>query len=218
MFFEAMHPSWQQAMPGSRAQLEVIEAQLALVADQVAPELNRVMRAFELPIDAVKVLIVGQDPYPTLGDAVGLAFAISQTGRALPRSLTNIMNELRSDLGDSVSNTGNLERWSQQGVLLLNRHLTTQVGAAGSHLKLGWAAFTNQAIAALAESRGKQLVAILWGKQAQELEPLLGEAKVLRSVHPSPLSAHRGFFGSKPFSAANRALTNLGVSPIDWSC
>ena len=218
MFFEAMHPSWQQAMPDSRAPLEVIEAQLALVADQVAPELNRVMRAFELPIDAVKVLIVGQDPYPTLGDAVGLAFAISQTGRALPRSLTNIMNELRSDLGDSVSNTGNLERWSQQGVLLLNRHLTTQVGAAGSHLKLGWAAFTNQAIAALAESRGKQLAAILWGKQAQELEPLLGEATVLRSVHPSPLSAHRGFFGSKPFSAANRALINLGVSPIDWSC
>ena len=218
MFFEAMHPSWQQAMPDSRAPLEVIEAQLALIADQVAPELNRVMRAFELPIDAVKVLIVGQDPYPTLGDAVGLAFAISQTGRALPRSLTNIMNELRSDLGDSVSNTGNLERWSQQGVLLLNRHLTTQVGAAGSHLKLGWAAFTNQAIAALAESRGKQLVAILWGKQAQELEPLLGEATVLRSVHPSPLSAHRGFFGSKPFSAANRALINLGVSPIDWSC
>ena len=218
MFFEAMHPSWQQAMPDSRAPLEVIEAQLALVADQVAPELNRVMRAFELPIDAVKVLIVGQDPYPTLGDAVGLAFAISQTGRVLPRSLVNIMKELRSDLGDSVSNTGNLERWSQQGVLLLNRHLTTQVGAAGSHLKLGWAAFTNQAIAALAESRGKQLVAILWGKQAQELEPLLGEATVLRSVHPSPLSAHRGFFGSKPFSAANRALINLGVSPIDWSC
>ena len=218
MFFEAMHPSWQQAMPDSRAQLEVIEAQLALVADQVAPELNRVMRAFDLPIDAVKVLIVGQDPYPTPGDAVGLAFAISQTGRALPRSLVNIMKELRSDLGDSVSNTGNLERWSQQGVLLLNRHLTTQVGAAGAHSKLGWAAFTNQAIAALAESRGKQLVAILWGKQAQELEPLLGEATVLRSVHPSPLSAHRGFFGSKPLSAANRALINSGVSPIDWSC
>lgn len=205
-------------MPASRTLLEAIEVALAQENEGFTPEPNRVMRAFEIPIEAVKVLLVGQDPYPTAGDAVGLSFAVDQNGRALPRSLQNIMKELRDDVGASATCNADLQRWSSQGVLLLNRHLTTRVGAAGSHSKLGWPAFTNLAIAALAESKGKQLVAILWGKQAQELEPLLGGATVLRSAHPSPLSAHRGFFGSKPFSATNRALMESGVSPIDWSC
>jgi len=218
MFFEAMHPSWQQAMPNSRPLLQSLEASLAKEPQSFAPAVNQVMRAFEVPIESVKVLIVGQDPYPTPGHAVGLAFAANQSGGPLPRSLLNIMKELHTDLAASVSCTGDIERWASQGVFLLNRHLTTQVGAAGSHSKLGWAAFTNQAITALAESKGEQLVAILWGKQAQELEPLLARAAVLRSAHPSPLSAQRGFFGSKPFSAANRELIASGHSPIDWSC
>jgi uracil-DNA glycosylase len=175
------------------------------------------MRAFEQPLDQVKVLILGQDPYPTAGDAIGLAFAVV-SGRSLPRSLNNIMRELGADLGASVTSGGDLTRWSAQGVMLLNRHLTVEVGSAGSHAKLGWDAFTDRVLEELVRGQADKLVAVLWGAQAQTVAKFLPEAALVESAHPSPLSAHRGFFGSKPFSRVNEALRQRGMQPIDWSC
>ena len=166
----------------------------------------------------IRVLIVGQDPYPTEGHAIGLSFAVDVNVKPLPRSLKNILIELKEDLGKSVSSEGDLSKWSGQGVLLLNRHLTTDAADAGAHADLGWGAFTDMAIRALNRKRGRSLVAILWGNQAQQLAPVLCDAHVIASAHPSPLSARRGFFGSKPFSKANAALIAAGEPPIDWSC
>ncbi len=219
MFFEAMHISWQQALASQRSRLESLEQQLQSMQAQgaaIAPPLTNVMAAFAQPFDQVKVLIVGQDPYPTEGHAVGLSFAVSSEVKSLPKSLKNMMTELADDLPD-VSHNGDLRRWSAQGVLLLNRHLTTEVGNAGAHSKLGWNLFTDAVIEALSE-RSETLVAVLWGKQAAELKPLLKRAIIIESAHPSPLSAYRGFFGSKPFSKANRALLVTNQTPIDWSC
>lgn len=225
MFFEAMHPSWQQALASSRPLLQKIEAQVLADSSSV-PAAENVMRAFETPLDEVRVLIVGQDPYPTPGHAIGLAFAISNDIRPLPRSLQNIMRELRDDLGatlltdgdSALSFDGDLSNWSQQGVLLLNRHLTTSSGAAGAHFDIGWSAFTDEVIRVLNRARGRKLVAILWGAQAQSLAPLLPDAQLIQSAHPSPLSARKGFFGSKPFSKSNDALAYVGERPINWSC
>ena len=216
MFFEQMHKSWQVALADQRPLLERIEVDLRPIFSQIAPAPQLVCRAFEMPIDEVRVLLLGQDPYPTVGDAVGLAFAVA-AGRALPRSLRNIMTELASDI-PAATHTGDLSRWSEQGVLLLNRHLTTGLGSAGSHIGLGWQEFTDAAVRALAQHHGRDLVAVLWGNQARTAQPLLGAAQIVASAHPSPLSAHRGFFGSKPFSQVNQALENVGREPIDWSC
>ena len=216
MFFEQMHKSWQVALADQRPLLERIEVDLRPIFSQIAPAPELVCRAFEMPIDEVRVLLLGQDPYPTDGDAVGLAFAIAP-GRALPRSLRNIMTELASDV-PAATHTGDLSRWSEQGVLLLNRHLTTGLGSAGSHIGLGWQEFTDAAVRALAQHHGRDLVAVLWGNQARTAQPLLGAAQIVASAHPSPLSAHRGFFGSKPFSQVNQALEKVGREPIDWSC
>jgi uracil-DNA glycosylase len=216
MFFEQMHKSWQVALAAQRPLLERIEVDLRPIFSHVAPAPELVSRAFEMPLDEVKVLLLGQDPYPTAGDAIGLAFAIAP-GRALPRSLRNIMTELASDL-PTTSHTGDLSRWSAQGVLLLNRHLTTNLGSAGSHIGLGWQEFTDAAVRALAQHHGRDLVAMLWGNQARTAQGLLGAAQIVASAHPSPLSAHRGFFGSKPFSQVNQALEKVGRKPIDWSC
>jgi uracil-DNA glycosylase len=216
MFFEQMHKSWQVALAEQRPLLERIEVDLRPIFSQIAPPPKLVCRAFEMPIDEVKVLLLGQDPFPTAGDAVGLAFAVA-AGQALPRSLRNIMTELASDI-PTASHTGDLSRWSAQGVLLLNRHLTTGLGAAGSHIGLGWQEFTDAAVRALAQHHGRALVAVLWGNQARTALPLLGPAQIVASAHPSPLSAHRGFFGSKPFSQVNQALEKVGRKPIDWSC
>lgn len=216
MFFEQMHESWRVALADQRALLERIEVDLRPIFSQIAPTPELVCRAFEMPIDEVRVLLLGQDPYPTPGDAVGLAFAIAP-GRPLPRSLRNIMVELGNDI-PTASNSGDLSRWAEQGVLLLNRHLTTGLGSAGSHIGLGWQDFTDAAVRALAQHHGRDLVAVLWGNQACTALPLLGAAQIVTSAHPSPLSAHRGFFGSRPFSQVNQALEKVGREPIDWSC
>jgi uracil-DNA glycosylase len=216
MFFEQMHESWQLALADQRPLLERIELDLRPVFSHIAPAPELVCRAFEMPLDDVRVLLLGQDPYPTEGDAVGLAFAIAP-GRAQPRSLRNIMTELASDL-PNATNSGDLSRWVDQGVMLLNRHLTTNLGSAGSHIGLGWQEFTDAAVRALAQHHGRDLVAVLWGNQARTAQQLLGAAQIVASAHPSPLSAHRGFFGSRPFSQVNQALEKVGREPIDWSC
>ncbi len=213
-----MHPSWQQALPETKAILDAIEAKLAQSQAPFVPPLANVMRAFEQPLDEIRVLIVGQDPYPTQGHAIGLSFAVDVNVKPLPRSLKNILIELKDDLGKSVSSEGDLSKWSKQGVLLLNRHLTTDLAEAGAHGEIGWAAFTDKVIAVLNRKLGRKMVAILWGNQAQQLAPTLCDSTVIASAHPSPLSARRGFFGSKPFSKTNEALVSVGEQPIDWSC
>lgn len=179
------------------------------------PHGDRVLRAFTRPMTDVRILIVGQDPYPTPGHAVGLSFSVEREVRPLPRSLTNIYKELEADLGIPPAATGDLTSWQNAGVMLLNRVLTVRPGAAASHRGKGWEAITSHAIIQLAE-RGGPLVAILWGKQAQELTPLLGDTPTIASPHPSPLSASRGFFGSRPFSRANALLEEQGADPVDW--
>ena len=218
MFFEQMHPTWQLALADAKPVLEAIEQKLAAQSGEFVPPLPLVMRAFEKPLDEIRVLIVGQDPYPTSGHAIGLSFAVNTNVKPLPRSLKNILIELKDDLGKSVSAEGDLSRWSDQGVLLLNRHLTTDLAEAGAHTDIGWAAFTDKVINVLNRKLGRRLVAILWGAQAQQLSGALCDCKVLASAHPSPLSARRGFFGSKPFSKTNQALIEVGEQPIDWSC
>lgn len=179
------------------------------------PEGRNVLRAFRQPLDQVRVLIVGQDPYPTPGHPIGLSFAVERHVRPLPRSLANIYRELNDDLGIAPAEHGDLTSWSESGVLLLNRVLTVAPGASGSHRGIGWEKVTDAAIAALA-ARGGPLVAILWGNDAQKLRPALGAVPVIASAHPSPLSASRGFFGSRPFSRANELLEHAGGTAIDW--
>ena len=174
------------------------------------------MRAFTHPLDAVRVLIVGQDPYPTPGHPVGLSFSVAPDVRPIPRSLANIYQELATDLGLPQPSTGDLSPWADRGVLLLNRVLTVGPGKPGSHRGRGWEDLTAAAIAGLV-ARGGPLVAILWGRDARSLAPSLGAVPRIESAHPSPLSAHSGFFGSRPFSRANAALTAQGSSPVDWS-
>ncbi|MBP6043343.1 MAG: uracil-DNA glycosylase [Rhodoluna sp.] len=217
MFFEQMHPSWQTALAGQRELLAEIEAKISTDA-AVAPALPLVMRAFEQSVDSVRVLIVGQDPYPTPGHAIGLSFAVSPEVSPLPRSLQNMMRELRDDLGRDVSNGGDLQHWAAQGVMLLNRHLTTSSGQSAAHFDAGWSRFTDAAISVLNRARGRKLVAILWGNEAISLQRLLPDVQVISSAHPSPLSARKGFFGSKPFSRTNEALGFVGEEKIDWSC
>ncbi|SLM95556.1 uracil-DNA glycosylase [Brachybacterium nesterenkovii] len=174
-----------------------------------------VLRAFTRPLADVRVLIVGQDPYPTPGHPIGLSFAVEEHVRPLPRSLQNIYAELRDDLGIDPAPHGDLTAWQDQGVLLLNRVLTVSPGSPASHRGKGWELVTETAIRALA-GRGGPLVAILWGRDAQSLRPMLGDVPQIASAHPSPLSASRGFFGSRPFSRANEMLEAQGAAPIDW--
>jgi len=188
----------------------------AAAGGQVLPAPENILRAFRQPFDEVRVLIVGQDPYPTPGHPVGLAFSVAPDVRPVPRSLTNIFTELHTDLGLPTPANGDLTPWTRHGVLLLNRVLTVRAGEAGSHRRHGWEAVTEQAIRALA-ARGGPLVAILWGKDAANLAPLLGQTPLIVSAHPSPLSARRGFTGSRPFSRANALLAEQGAAPVDWS-
>ncbi|TFD88794.1 uracil-DNA glycosylase [Cryobacterium lactosi] len=188
----------------------------AAAGEQVLPAPENILRAFRQPFDDVRVLIVGQDPYPTPGNPVGLAFSVAPDVRPVPRSLANIFTELQADLALPAPPNGDLSPWTRHGVLLLNRVLTVRAGAAGSHRRHGWEAVTEQAIRALA-ARGTPLVAILWGKDAETLRPLLGRTPTIVSAHPSPLSARRGFTGSRPFSRANTLLAEQGAAPVDWS-
>lgn len=179
------------------------------------PAGDRILRAFERPLSDVRVLVVGQDPYPTPGHAVGLSFSVAPEVRPLPRSLVNIFRELYDDLGADPPTNGDLTPWADAGVLLLNRVLTVAPGAAGSHRGRGWESVTECAIKALA-ARGGPLAAILWGRDAQGLKPMLGGIPWVESPHPSPLSASRGFFGSRPFSRVNDLLVRQGGAPLDW--
>jgi uracil-DNA glycosylase len=179
------------------------------------PAGNHVLRAFQQPFADVRVLVVGQDPYPTPGHPIGLCFSVAPDVRPLPKSLVNIFTEYGEDLGHPQPANGDLSAWTENGVLLLNRALTVEPGKPNSHQGKGWEEVTEQAIRALAQ-RGGPLVAILWGRNARNLKPLLGTVPCIESAHPSPLSARNGFFGSKPFSRANQLLEQQGAQPIDW--
>jgi uracil-DNA glycosylase len=216
---ELVHPSWVAALepvaPTIAALGDFLRAEVAAGRPYLPAGAN-VLRAFSYPMDAARVLIVGQDPYPTPGHPVGLSFSVERDVRPVPRSLANIYRELHDDLGIVTPAHGDLTSWAQNGVMLLNRVLTVQAGVSGSHRRKGWEAVTETAIRALV-ARQSPLVAILWGNDAQSLQPMLGETAVVASVHPSPLSASRGFFGSRPFSRANALLEAQGAHPVDWS-
>jgi uracil-DNA glycosylase len=211
-------PDWAEA-------LAPVDAQIAAMGDFLRRELqdghtylprgDQVLRAFSRPLADVRVLVVGQDPYPTPGHAVGLSFSVAPDVRPLPKSLVNIYRELVDDVGCAPPATGDLTPWFEQGVMLLNRALTVRPGAPASHRGRGWEPVTERAIEVLAH-RGGPLVAILWGRDAQGLKPLLGQVPYVESVHPSPLSASRGFFGSRPFSRVNVLLARQGGTPVDW--
>ncbi len=179
------------------------------------PAGEHILRAFQRPLSDVRVLITGQDPYPTPGHPIGLSFAVNRDVRPLPRSLANIYKERESDLGIPPAPHGDLTAWSDQGVLLLNRVLTVRPGTAASHRGWGWETVTELAIRTLV-ARDQPLVAVLWGRDAANLQPMLGATPVIASAHPSPLSASRGFFGSRPFSRANALLGEQGAAPVDW--
>ncbi|NHU41317.1 uracil-DNA glycosylase [Rhodococcus sp. A14] len=215
---DLVEAGWADALePVSGRIAEMGEFLRAEIADgrEYLPTGENVLRAFTHPFSEVKVLIVGQDPYPTPGHAVGLSFSVASDVRPVPRSLGNIFTEYSKDLGYETPTTGDLTPWSRQGVLLLNRVLTVQPGLPASHRKKGWEAVTEQAIRALV-ARPEPLVAILWGRDASTLKPMLGDVPTIESAHPSPLSASRGFFGSRPFSRANELLDGLGAEPVNW--
>jgi uracil-DNA glycosylase len=215
---EQVHPSWRPALAPVAGEMEALEAFLRTeraAGRGYLPADDHILRAFAQPFDDVRVLLVGQDPYPTPGHAVGLAFSVAPDVAPLPRSLRNVFTELADDLGVPPPTTGDLSPWTRSGVLLLNRVLTVAVGAPGSHRGKGWERITDRAVAALAARPGP-LVAVLWGKDAQAVRPLLDGVPVVASVHPSPLSATRGFFGSRPFSRASQLLVEQGGSPVDW--
>ncbi|WP_280479136.1 uracil-DNA glycosylase [Nocardia cyriacigeorgica] len=217
---EVVDPGWAKA-------LEPVSDQISAMGDFLRaenaagrgylPAGENVLRAFQRPFDAVRVLIVGQDPYPTPGHPMGLSFSVAPDVSPIPRSLANIFAEYSKDLGHPMPSCGDLSPWSDQGVLLLNRVLTVSPGQPASHRGKGWEIVTEQAIRALV-ARDEPLVAILWGRDAQTLKPALAEAEVpyIESAHPSPLSASRGFFGSRPFSRVNELLDELGAEPVDW--
>ena len=209
---------WAEALAPVEADVhamgDFLRAELA-AGRSYLPAGDRVLRAFTRPLADVRVLIVGQDPYPTPGHPVGLSFSVERDVRPLPKSLVNIYRELSDDLSVPPAPHGDLSAWFEQGVLLLNRVLTARPGTAGSHRGKGWEQVTQCAIEALA-TRGGPLVAILWGRDAQSLAPMLGDVPRITSPHPSPLSAHAGFFGSRPFSRANALLEQQGAAPIDW--
>jgi len=215
---ELMEPGWAKALAPVADDVakmgEYLRAEVA-AGRTYLPAAEHILRAFQQPFDDVKVIIVGQDPYPTPGHAIGLSFAVAPDVRPLPKSLVNIYNEYRDDLGYPLPANGDLTPWSEQGVLLLNRSLSVAPGTPASHRGKGWESITEQAIKALAE-RGGPAVAILWGADARKLKDLLGSIPSIESAHPSPLSARRGFFGSKPFSRANELLAEQGGEPVDW--
>lgn len=211
--------SWAEALApvaGDIARMgDFLRAEVADGRDYL-PAGDRVLRAFRQPVGDIRVLIVGQDPYPTPGHPIGLSFAVDRHVRPIPRSLSNIYRELADDLGIEPPAHGDLGAWNRHGVMLLNRVLTVRPGEPGSHRGKGWEPVTDHAIRTLV-ARDAPLVAILWGRDAQSLAPLLGDTPRIASAHPSPLSASRGFLGSRPFSRANELLEANGGRPVDWS-
>jgi uracil-DNA glycosylase len=217
-----MAPDWAEAMAPVEARIarmgEFLREEIA-AGHGYLPAGDHVFRAFQRPLAGVRVLVVGQDPYPTPGHPIGLSFAVDPHVWPLPRSRVNIYSELRDDTGIVPPRNGDLTPWSDQGVMLLNRVLTVRPGASASHRGRGWEEVTEHAIAVLVRraEAGTPCAAILWGRDAQSLKPALGKIPWVESVHPSPLSASRGFFGSRPFSRANRLLVEQGAEPVDWS-
>lgn len=219
---ELVHPTWARALEpvaGQVAQLGAFLREEVAAGRGYLPGGPHILRAFERPLPDVRVLIVGQDPYPTPGHAVGLSFSVAPEVRPIPRSLVNIYRELVEDLGVPPPSTGDLSPWADRGVLLLNRVLTVRPGASASHRGKGWEAVTECAISALAGAarEGQPMAAILWGRDARNLRRALEPVPCVESAHPSPLSAHGGFFGSRPFSHVNALLEKQGAAPIDWS-
>lgn len=221
---DVMAADWASALAPAAADLHRIAAGLQeerAAGHTILPAPENILRAFSRPLSDVKVLLIGQDPYPTPGHAVGLSFSVDPAVRPLPRSLNNIYKELHADLGIAPCAHGDLTGWSDQGVLLLNRVLTVRAGSAGSHRRRGWEQITELAVRAvvgrrLADGSRAPLVAVLWGNDARSIVPLLGDVPRIESAHPSPLSASRGFFGSRPFSRVNELLQQQGAGPIDW--
>lgn len=217
---ELVDGGWAQALAPVADQVsqmgEFLRAEIA-AGRRYLPAGPNVLRAFTFPFGGVRVLIVGQDPYPTPGHAVGLSFSVASDVRPIPRSLANIFTEYQADLGYPEPSSGDLMPWAQRGVMLLNRVLTVRPGTPASHRGKGWEAVTECAIRALV-TRDKPLVAILWGRDASTLKPMLAGSgcTAIESPHPSPLSASRGFFGSRPFSRANELLVGMGAEPVDW--
>jgi len=215
---EIVESGWARALAPAADQIakmgEFLRSEIA-AGRTYLPAGDNVLRAFQQPFADVRVLVVGQDPYPTPGHAVGLSFSVAPDVRPIPKSLVNIYKEYCEDLGHPQPTNGDLTPWADNGVLLLNRALTVEPGKANSHQGKGWEDVTEQAIRALA-ARGGPLVAILWGRNARNLRPMLGSVPAIESAHPSPLSAHAGFFGSKPFSKANALLVEQGAEPVDW--
>ncbi|WP_411375597.1 uracil-DNA glycosylase [Arthrobacter sp. MPF02] len=222
---ELVAPDWAAALAGVENELRGVLAFLAreeAAGHQVLPPPPNVLRAFRQPLAGVKVLLVGQDPYPTPGHAVGLSFSVDKRTRPIPRSLANIYRELENDLGIPARVHGDLSAWAEQGVLLLNRVMSVRAGSAGSHRGKGWEKITTAAVTAVANRRSADgspvpLVALLWGKDAETVRPLLAAGTpVVSSAHPSPLSASRGFFGSRPFSRVNQLLLEQGSPGVTW--
>ena len=216
---EIIDPGWARA-------LEPVAGNIATMGDFLRAEVaagrsylpsgDKVLRAFTTPLADVRMLVVGQDPYPTPGHPIGLSFSVEAGVRPLPGSLINMFKELVADTGVAPPTTGDLSPWAERGVLLLNRVLTVRPGASASHRGKGWEAVTEQAVRALV-ARGGPLVAVLWGRDAQSLKPILGAVPYVESAHPSPLSAARGFLGSRPYSRVNELLVAQGADPVDWS-
>ena len=211
-------PGWDVALEPVADELAQISQRLKADVAQghhFLPKGDQIFAALQMPFEQVKVLIVGQDPYPTPGHPIGLCFAVDPSVQPLPRSLQNIFTEYCDDLGYPMPSTGDLTPWVNEGVMLLNRSLTVRPGQPNSHKHLGWHTITDQIITAIG-MRPQPLVALLWGNDAKSAKPLIPDATAIESVHPSPMSAARGFFGSKPFSRTNAALTALGTTPVNW--
>nr|BFE30565.1 uracil-DNA glycosylase [Actinomadura rugatobispora] len=215
---ESVEAGWAKALDPVAGRIaamgDFLRAEVA-AGRRYLPAGDRILRAFTQPFDDVRVLIVGQDPYPRPGHPVGLSFSVAPDVRPLPGSLVNIYREYCEDLGHPQPSNGDLSPWTRQGVLLLNRALTVTPGAPNSHRGKGWEEVTAQAIQALA-ARGRPMVAILWGRNARDLKPMMPGVPCIESAHPSPMSADRGFFGSRPFSRANQLLQQQGAAPVDW--
>lgn len=209
--FDQLHPDWQFELEHLRKNFDAIET--ALKGEVIAPDFDMVMRALSVPIDSIQVVIFGQDPYPKEGLANGLAFGAAGGNKLLPPSLRNIFTELRSDCGEFAIENSELLHWAEQGVLLLNRILTTRVGQSLAHSEIGWQVITDEVARVLGQ---RDVIAILWGKFAIELKIHFKPALTICSTHPSPLSAYRGFFGSKPFSKTNKLLLSMNKEPINW--
>lgn len=215
---DGVHPSWRVFVEEQRPLLAHILSRVdgqQQAGERIAPEPEHVLRALAYDRESVRVLIMGQDPYPTAGHAVGLSFSVAPHVRPLPRSLANIFTELHTDTGVPIPQSGDLSGWAEQGVMLLNRVLTVTEGSAGSHRGFGWEHFT-EAIVRSVVSRQKPLVAVLWGADAATVTGQLGDTPTIVSAHPSPLSARRGFWNSRPFSRTNELLVGAGGAPIDW--